>query len=37
MRYPFEGGIHGFMTMPILDIAHEARHQACGELARLLR
>jgi acetyl esterase/lipase len=37
VRCPFEGGIHGFMTMPMLDIAHEARQQACGELARLLR
>ena len=36
-RCPFEGGIHGFMTMPMLDIAHEARRQACQELTRLLR
>jgi acetyl esterase/lipase len=35
-RCLFEGGIHGFMTMPMLDIAHEARQQACLELSRLL-
>jgi acetyl esterase len=34
---PFEGGIHGFMTMPMLDIAHEARRQSCLALAQLLR
>ncbi|OBG75863.1 esterase [Mycobacterium sp. E3298] len=36
VRCGFEGGIHGFMTMPMLDIAHEARRQACRELAALL-
>jgi acetyl esterase len=36
-RCLFEGGIHGFLTMPMLDIAQEARRQACGELAELLR
>lgn len=36
VRYPFEGGIHGFMTMPILDIAHAARLQASSGLAELL-
>ncbi|WP_255799528.1 alpha/beta hydrolase [Mycobacteroides abscessus] len=35
VRCPYEGGIHGFMTMPMLNIAHDARRQACGELARL--
>lgn len=35
-RCTFDGGIHGFMTMPMLDIAHEARHQASQELAKLL-
>lgn len=35
-RCSFEGGIHGFMTMPMLDIAHEARRQATQELAKLL-
>jgi acetyl esterase len=33
----FEGGIHGFMTMPMLDVAQEGRRQACLELAQLLR
>lgn len=37
VRCLFQGGIHGFMTMPMLDVAHEARRQACAELARLLR
>ncbi len=37
VRCLFEGGIHGFMTMPMLDITHEARRQACAELAELLR
>jgi acetyl esterase len=36
VRCPFEGGIHGFMTMPMLDIAQQARRQACLELAQLL-
>ncbi|BBX46600.1 alpha/beta hydrolase [Mycobacterium cookii] len=36
VRCLFEGGVHGFMTMPMLDIAHEARRQACVELDRLL-
>jgi acetyl esterase len=35
-RCPFEGGVHGFMTMPMLDIAHQARLHACSELAQLL-
>lgn len=33
----FEGAIHGFMTMPMLDIAQKGRRQACLELAQLLR
>ncbi|ORB72695.1 alpha/beta hydrolase [Mycobacterium scrofulaceum] len=37
VRCGFEGGVHGFMTMPMLDIAHQARRQACRELATLLR
>jgi acetyl esterase len=37
VKCPFDGGIHGFMTMPMLEIAHEARRQACLELAQLLR
>jgi acetyl esterase len=32
----FDGGIHGFMTMPILDIAHAARQQVSRELGALL-
>jgi acetyl esterase len=36
VRCEFDGGIHGFMTMPMLDIAHEARRRATGELAQLL-
>ncbi len=36
VRCFFEGGIHGFMTMPMLDLAHEARQRACLELAQLL-
>ncbi|OMC37194.1 MULTISPECIES: alpha/beta hydrolase [Mycolicibacterium] len=36
-RCTFDGGIHGFMTMPMLDIAHRARRQAGSALADLLR
>ncbi len=36
VRAQFDGGIHGFMTMPMLDIAHEARQRACQELTDLL-
>ncbi|MGV0721649.1 alpha/beta hydrolase [Mycolicibacterium elephantis] len=36
VRCTFDGGIHGFMTMPMLDIAHDARRQATQELAKLL-
>jgi acetyl esterase len=32
----YDGGIHGFMTMPTLDLAHHARAQACRELVALL-
>ena len=32
----YDGGIHGFMTMPMLDIAHQARGQACRDLTALL-
>ncbi|WP_029114850.1 alpha/beta hydrolase [Mycobacterium sp. URHB0044] len=35
-RCHYEGGIHGFMTMPMFDIAHRARAEACGALARML-
>lgn len=36
VRCDFDGGIHGFMTMPMLDIAHEARRRAAEALAQLL-
>ncbi|BBY42313.1 alpha/beta hydrolase [Mycolicibacterium celeriflavum] len=36
VRCDFDGGIHGFMTMPMLDIAHEARRRAGRELRQLL-
>ncbi len=32
----FDGGIHGFMTMPMLDLAHDARRLASRYLAQLL-
>ena len=35
-RRPFDGGIHGFMTMPMLDIAHRARREAGRALSDLL-
>jgi len=35
VRCPFEGGVHGFMTMPMLDIAHRARRQASAALSQL--
>ncbi|RRR43183.1 alpha/beta hydrolase [Mycolicibacter terrae] len=34
-RY-FEGAVHGFMTMPSLDICERARKQACAYLTGLL-
>jgi acetyl esterase len=37
VRAQFDGAIHGFMSMPILDIAQKARRCACSELSRLLR
>ena len=32
VRAQFDGAIHGFMTMPTLEIAQEARKQACAML-----
>jgi len=32
----FEGGVHGFMTMPTLAICNRARAQACASLTGLL-
>ena len=31
----YDGGIHGFMTMPMLDLAQRARREACGHLSAL--
>lgn len=33
----YDGGIHGFMTMPMLDLAHRARAEAAAALADMLR
>ena len=33
----YDGGIHGFMTMPMLDLAQRARVEACRELSRSTR
>lgn len=30
----FDGAVHGFISMPILDIAQDARRRACAELLR---
>ena len=32
----YAGGVHGFMSMPMLDLAHRARKEACAALADLL-
>lgn len=32
----FEGGIHGFMTMPILSLAHQAREAVCRDVSDIL-
>ena len=32
----YDGAVHGFMTMPMLDLAQRARVEACRELSRLL-
>lgn len=34
-RMDFEGGIHGFMTMPMLELAQQARKEVCSHLAAL--
>ena len=36
VRAQFGGAIHGFMSMPILDIAQEARRCACLQLSEFL-
>ena len=33
----FEGGIHGFMTMPVLTLAHNAREAVCRDLSDILQ
>lgn len=33
----YEGGIHGFMTMPMLDLAQRARNEAAAALSDLLQ
>jgi acetyl esterase len=35
-RRHYDGGIHGFMTMPILDLAQQARAQVCADLSTIL-
>ena len=32
----YDGAVHGFMTMPMLDLAQRARVEVCRELSRLL-
>jgi acetyl esterase len=36
IRCEFDGGIHGFMTMPMLDLAHRARQEASRSLGDVL-
>ncbi len=36
-RAQFDGAVHGFMSMRILDIAQQARQRACAELSAVLR
>jgi acetyl esterase len=36
IRCEFDGGIHGFMTMPMLDLAHRARREAASALSDVL-
>jgi acetyl esterase len=35
-RCHYEGGIHGFMTMPMLELAQRARAEVCLDLATVL-
>ena len=37
VRAQFDGAVHGFMTMPMLDIAQEARKEACVMLNTAIR
>ncbi|MFI5511119.1 alpha/beta hydrolase [Mycobacterium sp. NPDC051804] len=34
-RLDYDGAIHGFMTMPMLDLAQQARREVCGHLTAL--
>ncbi len=36
VRAEFDGGIHGFITMPMLELAQQARTVACAQLRALL-
>lgn len=36
VRCHYEGGIHGFMTMPMLTLAQRARAEVCSALSRVL-
>jgi acetyl esterase len=36
VRCHYDGGIHGFMTMPMLDLARRARVEVCHELSGLV-
>jgi acetyl esterase len=35
-RCHYEGGVHGFMTMPALELAQRARMEVCREMSRVL-
>jgi acetyl esterase len=35
-RRHYDGGIHGFVTMPMLDLTHQARAQLCDNLSTIL-
>lgn len=36
-RLPYPGGVHGFLTMPMLDLAQRARTEVSAEVARVLQ
>jgi acetyl esterase len=36
VRAQFDGAVHGFMSMPTLDVAQEARRRACDELKKMI-
>jgi acetyl esterase len=36
-RLPYPGGVHGFLTMPVLDLAQRARTEVSAEVARVLQ